>query len=270
MNIKRLSYLEPPPKVPKRLLALCENYLSKVVCVRLADWKRIASNPLDQFDENELITNELTDALKRARDAENVSAQYRQLKGFESGRSQGRSSPVPGTSTQEESNDTSHCHCYGVVRSKTAESTFSGISANDTFIEETSYTDHLIQTKGNETSVIHRQENINQSFQEDDSDNPDTHSSVAYAETSFSTGMAERRFSRNRLSYRRAIRFGQTYTSVIQPKSDSKSTTIMENVSTKYQWYFVADVLDTVTFLIYLIVMFVGILTVLVIAPLYA
>ncbi|KAL4227294.1 hypothetical protein ACF0H5_012740 [Mactra antiquata] len=263
MNIKRLSYLEPPPKVPGTLLTLCEKYLSKIICIRIADWKRIASNPLDQFDENEEISRELTDALKRAKDA-SVSAQYRQLKEFERKRANNIGSPVPGTSKQ----DTEVYH--GVNRSTPTESCSSSNICTDNFISETCYTDHLLQGRCNDSSAIPHQQNINQSFQEDDSDNTEKHSPATYAETSFTTGNENRRLSRNRPSYRRAIRFGQTYSSVFQSESKSYQQSVMEGVSMKYQWYFVADVIDTVTFLIYLIVMFVGILTVLVITPLYA
>ena len=82
---------------------------------------------------------------------------------------------------------------------------------------------------------------------------------------------------RKRPSYRRAIDKGleektQNDTNLHRTKQhhSARRKSIFSGKNVKYQWYFVADVIDTMTFIVYVIVMFFGILGVLVIVPLFA
>ena len=82
---------------------------------------------------------------------------------------------------------------------------------------------------------------------------------------------------RKRASYRRAIDGGLEERSPnrinlnkTRQNPGVKRKSIFSGRNAKYQWYFVADVIDTMTFIVYVIVMFFGILGVLVIVPLFA
>ncbi|XP_045216741.2 neuronal acetylcholine receptor subunit alpha-5-like isoform X2 [Mercenaria mercenaria] len=256
MNIKRLSYLEPPPEVPKRLLNLCENYLSKLICARLSDWKRIASNPEDRLihenKSNRVQLLSTVDSFVMTDRTDSANTQYVQLKELPSDTS------IEVSYSPEERRKAKHQR-YFLARSKTTESSFSFANNNDNFIEEASYTDKLLKNRPSELSVLSKLEKINHSFQDEDSDS---------VETSFSQG-----FSGHRPSYRKAIRFGQQYCPVMEKTEPENSTTeqsVIASISKKYQWYFVADVIDTITFLFYIIIMFLAIFSVLVVTPLYA
>lgn len=270
INIKRLSYLDPPPEVPKRLLDLCENYISKIICTRLSDWKRIASNPEDKLiasDNNSKRVQVLStvDSFKNLGELNHEHAQYVQLK--ESDFSKASCSSIQMKSPRGK-------YCLG--RTITADSSLSATSGNENFISEISYTDQLLTPGSSKTPVIHKLENVNHCFQDDDSDTTDICSARNYydrtAETSFMSNQA-RRFSRNRPSYHKAINLGQFSDSGnISGDSNeaSENKSVIACISRKYQWYFVADVLNTIAFFVYLIVMFVAIFTVLVITPMFA
>ena len=45
MNIKRRAQHDPIPQVSPWLLYICENYLSKITCTSLLNWKRMAADP---------------------------------------------------------------------------------------------------------------------------------------------------------------------------------------------------------------------------------
>ena len=78
---------------------------------------------------------------------------------------------------------------------------------------------------------------------------------------------------RKRPSYRKAIHGGldaNRQRTRDKHKASVKRKSIFSGKNVKYQWYFVADVIDTTAFIVYVIVMFFGILGVLVIVPLFA
>lgn len=268
INIKRLSYLDPPPAVPKRLLDLCENYISKIICTRLSDWERIASNPEDTLiasgrNSKRVQVLSTVDSFKNVGELNREHAQYVQLKEYDS-------SNASCSSIQKKRSP------HGIGRTTTAESSFSVASANENFISEISYTDQLLTPGNSKTPVINKMENVNHCFQDDDIDSADICSARNYydrtAETSFMSNQA-RRFSRNRPSYHKAINLGQFSDSgkqSVDSNEASEKQSIIACISRKYQWYFVADILNTIAFFVYLIVMFVAIFTVLVITPMFA
>ena len=170
---------------------------------------------------------------------------------------------------------------YVAGRTKTAESTFSTGSGTD--ITDTT---QLLQKRHHRVSIgpTSRIPTINLSYSPDD-ENPtetfnlaecvamrcDIHTlSLLQADTS-------PHLVRKRPSYRRAIDKGlegktQNNTNLhrIKQPHSARRKSIFSGKNVKYQWYFVADVIDTMTFIVYVIVMFFGILGVLVIVPLFA
>jgi hypothetical protein len=257
MNIKRLSYLEPPPEVPKRLLYFCENYLSKIICARMSDWKRIASNPEDRLLSHEKKSKRVqllstVDSFVMTDKSDSAHAQYVQLQEFPSDNS------MEDTYTPEQPRRKHNQTKHAIFANK--KSTYRYSNNNGNFIEEASYTDKLLLHRPSEISVLSRLENVNHSFQDDDSD---------CEETSFSPG-----FSGHRSSYRKAIRSGQQHSNVCTDKqvsdTNSNKQSVIACISRKYQWYFVADVIDTITFLFYIFTMFLAIFSVLVVTPLFA
>lgn len=61
MNIKRRAQHDPIPKVSPWLLYICENYLSKITCTTLSDWKRITELPDETAATTGFDDHKLTD-----------------------------------------------------------------------------------------------------------------------------------------------------------------------------------------------------------------
>lgn len=262
MNIKRLSYQDPPPEVPKSLLVLCEKYLSKIICTRLADWKRIASSPDERLLELEQTSSrmKLISKIKamNLKVTNTAHGQYVPLKEVPS-------QPYP---------TCSHHENRGFDRSETAESSFTLLSINSDSLEGLKCTEHQTNLSQNlsQTTVSNEYDNINNSFHEEEDDDVYRKFNYTINGNNLETSFVSRRLSRNRPSYRKAIRSGQMHLEFGSSNQNENvvDTLFMASLSQKYQWYFVADTLDTITFLIYLVVMFLGIFTVLVITPLFA
>ncbi|XP_052796523.1 neuronal acetylcholine receptor subunit beta-3-like [Mya arenaria] len=257
MNIKRRSLADPPPPVPRILMHVCEKYLARVVCARMTNWKRIASTP-NEVVEQIMIFPPADDVS----DSGETCGQYVQR--------QEMMSDVSNESADlQNSQDIEIQPPPSLDRTETAESSFSTSSANDNSLNDVACTDCLLKPGPCDTAS-----HENYSFQGDESDTCTVTSSRderrGLAETSLYT--RPRRFSKHRPSYKKAIKSGHTVTSKrhsTKPKIRYNESQL-SNISRKYQWYFVADVIDTTAFLIYVIVMFLSIVTVLVIIPLFA
>ena len=286
MNIKRRSQNEPVPKVAPWLLYLCEHYLSRITCTSISDWKKIATIPKE-------TTNPITDMLARAR--EESAYNYGSFRQTVS-----RGPPSRSHDQYVQLHDISPAgfgqKCDTIMKTSggsrnlercmTAESTFSTASCTDGFIREAEYTDHLIKARKDLTSDITHSTSENPLCSIDD-ELPGNSVTKQYSENSaMSITLAhEYRTARHRQSYRRAVGAGY-YTALkkvprprkrevparrVQFKSRlRRNDSFLAGISHKYQWYFVADVIDTLFFIIYVVIMFIGILTVLVIVPIFA
>ena len=177
---------------------------------------------------------------------------------------------------------------YSTARTKTAESSFSYSSGHD--ISDTA---QLLQPKlHTPTSTTSPLSTTNASYKPEEAIHCENHKNVnTNHESSGATEMLldpvqsldpiqsldpvqSLQQVRKRPSYRRAISGGFSLPivprTITEPKVIMGRKSIFSGKNVKYQWYFVADVIDTTAFIIYVIVMFFGIVTVLVILPLYA
>ena len=268
MNIKRRSLEDPTPRVPPLLLHVCEKYLSKVVCTSMSQWKRIADTP--KYIEEHVTIFHPTDDTYESDDNDRNAEQYFPLQDITSVTSNDSTdkqiselSTEPGTVKNS------------LQRTETAESSFSFSFTSNNDISnnhEASYSECLLRK--NIQANMRRAENY-YTFENDVSDSCGVTSSTDENNCkNNATAMQVQRqqFSRHRPSYRRAIKSGHTVVTrkrATKPRL-RKTQSLMSALSRKYQWYFVADVIDTTAFYIYFVVMLVAIVTVLVITPMYA
>ena len=163
-----------------------------------------------------------------------------------------------------------------LARTKTAESSFS--YGNGADVTDTT---HLIQSRKPASSVKASVHTVNLTYKPDEEndseyyktenselcDCTDTRQNFLHMDESFQQ-------VRKRPSYKRAISGGLSTPLIpndkLQQNTPRERKSIFSGKNVKYQWYFVADVIDTTAFIVYVIVMFFGILTVLVILPLFA
>lgn len=265
MNIKRRSLEDPTPKVPPLLLWICEDYLSKIVCTNMSQWKRIADTP--KYIEERVTIFKPADDIYDSDDNDRTSDHMLQLHDM--------TSEVSNDSTDRQISELSmDVYKETFERVGTAESSFSYTSTNDSYLNDTSYSDCLLRkglfSKPNSRRVEHY-------YYTFDNDVSDSCAVTSSADDSYKSSkhmqVKQSKFSRNRPSYRKAIKSGHCVTKLRRStthKQQHSRQSVMSKVSRKYQWYFVADVIDTTTFYIYLFVMLVGIVTVLVITPMYA
>ena len=269
MNIKRRSLGDPPPPVPRMLMHVCENVLARLLCSRMANWKRIAAGSMEHLEKLARASTAATPApgdeqLVNSDSESSEETQFIQLRDMtleasdklaENGRAQ---------------NNILARDDAPLMRTETTALLLPNSSANDLFSREFMYTDGCLHV-GPCASESHD----NFSFMEDDSDNE----SIACPPGGQQRTCTEHRTNRqrsagrsdHRSSYRKAIRYGQFKQLPIRAaKHRAGQTYEMEQISGKYQWYFVADVIDTTMFLIYLIIMTASIITVLVILPMFA
>lgn len=269
MNIKRRSLEEPTPRVPPLLLHICEKYLSKVVCTTMSQWKRIADTE-NYIEEHVTIFYPAGDTYESDdNDKNNDREQYFKLHDI--------TSITSDDSTDKQISELSMEPCKETLeRTETAESSFSFscASTNDIFNHDASYSDCLLRKTTQQN--MKRTENY-YTFENDVSDSCAVTSSTDESNSKLAVKSMQQKhsnFTRNRPSYRKAIKSGHKVVTKVRrnkPKPKLRQTqSVMSELSRKYQWYFVADVIDTTTFYIYTIVMLVGIVTVLVITPMYA
>lgn len=263
MNIKRRSLEDPTPRVPPLLLHICEKYLSKIICTSISQWKRIADTQ-NYVEERVTIFLPAEDILDdESDDNEKNPEQYFQL--------QDMTSEASNDSTDKQISELSMEPCKeSFDRTATAESSFSYTSTNEVFSNDASYSDCLLRKT---TNANHKRMENYYTFDNDLSDSCGVTSSTEENLCNVNPMQKPKRskFLRNIPSYRKAIKSGHSVTLRRSAKPKLRNTpSVMSELSLKYQWYFVADVIDTTTFYIYSIVMLVGIVTVLVITPMYA
>ncbi|XP_052286748.1 neuronal acetylcholine receptor subunit alpha-10-like isoform X2 [Dreissena polymorpha] len=254
MNVKRRGLKDPPPPVPKMLLHICESCLSKLICNYLSNWKRIAA--IDRVGEESVTIFPPDDDY----DAEVYSydaCQYVELQDI----------------TPDASNDSSVVHS----------------TCND---DVTTLNEELSRTQTSESSCLLNSfdsqcpggsRSVEPLLQPDLNQNPyhKGHDNCKYNCEEYSDLLIAplasiclrpdymcRQRPKQRLSYRRAIKSGHTLVRE-QNGIGHNNDSVIENISLKYQWFFIADVIDTFAFFIYLIVMLVSIFSVLVIIPLF-